>query len=348
MRLDANDYSVHPGVIGRIVQVSADLERVRVLCEGTLVADHPRCWARHQSLTDPCMPDRPRPCEERARLHVERAEVEVERRVLADYDRALGLDLQGPSSSGPSQNGSERLPEPFCPRGRRDGDQDEGPPFADRLPHPGDEGSDASRVRASPRLAERARAESWTHEEFLATCLEREVAARESHGGEGRIRAARFPARKSLEEFDFEHARSLRRDQIAHLGTLDFVAARENVVFLGPRAPATPISRSALRSGPVRPGTGWPLRPRPSGWRALAEAHHAGRLQTELTRLGRYPLLVVDEDGYIPFEPEAANLFFQLVSSRYERASVIVTSNKPFGRWGEVFGDDVVAAAMIA
>ena len=64
-------------------------------------------------------------------------------------------------------------------------------------------------------------------------------------------------------------------------------------------------------------------------------------------RLGRYPLLVVDEVGYIPFEPEAANLFFQLVSSRYERASLIVTSNKPFGRWGEVFGDDVVAAAMI-
>ena len=62
-------------------------------------------------------------------------------------------------------------------------------------------------------------------------------------------------------------------------------------------------------------------------------------------RLGRYPLLVVDEVGYIPFE--AANLFFQLVSARYERASLIVTSNKPFGRWGEVFGDEVVAAAMI-
>jgi hypothetical protein len=64
----------------------------------------------------------------------------------------------------------------------------------------------------------------------------------------------------------------------------------------------------------------------------LAEAHHAGRLQTELTRLGRYPLLVIDEVGYIPFEPEAANLFFQLVSARYERASLIVTSSKPFGK----------------
>jgi DNA replication protein DnaC len=78
-----------------------------------------------------------------------------------------------------------------------------------------------------------------------------------------------------------------------------------------------------------------------------AAAHHAGRLQPELARLARYPLVVVDEVGYIPFEAEAANLFFQLVSSRYERASLIVTSNKVFGRWGEVFGDDVVAAAMI-
>lgn len=68
------------------------------------------------------------------------------------------------------------------------------------------------------RLADRARAENWSHEEYLAACLQREVSARESHGGEGRIRAARFPARKSLEEFDFEHARGLKRDTIAHPG----------------------------------------------------------------------------------------------------------------------------------
>lgn len=84
------------------------------------------------------------------------------------------------------------------------------------------------------RLAERARTDSWTHEEFLAACLEREVAARQDHGGEGRIRAARFPARKTLEDFDFSFQRSLKRDVVAHLGTLDFVAERANVVFLGP------------------------------------------------------------------------------------------------------------------
>jgi DNA replication protein DnaC len=144
------------------------------------------------------------------------------------------------------------------------------------------------------RLAERARAESWSHEEFLVACLQREVSARESHGGEGRIRAARFPARKSLEEFDFEHARGLKRDLIAHLGTLDFVVAKDNVVFLGP--PGTGKTHLAI---------GLAIRACQAGHRVLfataadwvstlAQAHHAGTLQAELVRLGRYPLLVVD------------------------------------------------------
>jgi DNA replication protein DnaC len=105
-----------------------------------------------------------------------------------------------------------------------------------------------SLASAIDRLAERARAESWTHEEFLAACLQREVAARESHGGVGRIRTARFPSRKSLEEFDFDHQRSLKRDTITHLGTLDFITGRENVVFLGPPGTGKTHCETQLRT----------------------------------------------------------------------------------------------------
>jgi DNA replication protein DnaC len=79
----------------------------------------------------------------------------------------------------------------------------------------------------------------------------------------------------------------------------------------------------------------------------LADAKRQGGLEAELRRLSFVPLVIVDEIGYIPFDPEAANLMFSLVSTRYERASMIVTSNKPFSGWGEIFGDDMAATAMI-
>jgi DNA replication protein DnaC len=89
-------------------------------------------------------------------------------------------------------------------------------------------------ARALPVLADRAREESWSYERFAEILLGTEVSARESHGGEGRIKTARFPARKTLEEFDFTFQRSVKKTIVEHLGQLDFLHAKQNVILLGP------------------------------------------------------------------------------------------------------------------
>ena len=99
------------------------------------------------------------------------------------------------------------------------------------------------------RLAERARSQEWTHQEFLAACLERGASAHQTNSGELRIKATRFPTHKTIKDFDFTFQRSLKQDTMGHLGTLDFVAARENVVFLGP--PGTGKTHLGVHRGEV-------------------------------------------------------------------------------------------------
>ena len=118
------------------------------------------------------------------------------------------------------------------------------------------------------RLSKRAREESWSHEEFLAACLERELSARQTHGGDNRIKAARFPQHKTLEDFDFSYQRSVRKEVVVHLGALDFVEAKDNVIFLARRGRESCTLPPRWGSELLRPATGSRSRPRRSGWTA--------------------------------------------------------------------------------
>lgn len=174
-----------------------------------------------------------------------------------------------------------------------------------------------------------------------------QIALRNNRRLAAAMRSSRLPAVKTLADFDFSFQPSLKREQIDSLHTLGFVERKENVILLGPPGVGKTHLALSLAVATAQSGRRIYYGTLADLITSLEEAQQAGRLTQRMKTLGFPSLLVVDEIGYLPVSRTGAMLFFQLMARRYEHASTILTSNKSFTEWGDVFGDDVMAAALI-
>lgn len=196
-------------------------------------------------------------------------------------------------------------------------------------------------------VCEQAAQKQLDYKAFLAQALEAEWQGRFQKGIEARLRLARFPWLKTLDQFDFDFQPSLDRRQVRELAGMSFVERAHNVILLGPPGVGKTHLAIALGIKAVEAGYSVLFLTLENLMLRLVKAFNENRLERSLQQLVYPKVLILDEIGYLPLSNLEASLFFRLVVRRYERASLIVTSNKSFLDWGEIFNDPVLATAVL-
>lgn len=196
-------------------------------------------------------------------------------------------------------------------------------------------------------LVARAEESQMGYLEFVDLLLDEEVGVRESRRVTNALKLSGLPHHKRLSEFDFSFQPELDPRKIKDLATLGFVTERANVALLGPPGVGKTMIAVGLAIAACQAGFSIYFTTVDDLVRNLAEAESQGRFAKKLQTYLKPAVLVCDEVGYLPLDRRQANMVFQLVSRRYERGSMIVTSNKAFGEWGSILGDDVLASAIL-